>query len=661
MQTRLIQEALKDCGWPEAAELEQQDTSEAFSTIAGILDLPLLTLKVDIYHTGMDDDEDDHKEVKERLLSVALPDDHDPDEPLKLEDCLENYFNNQIEVTRNLQIKRTNTISSNRSIQPHLDAKDASQHTDIAEVSWSQTPTEWGERSTAPQTPTTPISPSGRHRATSIFRRMTEDEANGTAVPDSERAETPGSMREGPRKEVLMPAFQFFNLFRPLPFHLQIMPSFHSSSPRDRFVLIENKVTGHDYKLASNDQDVVRQLEQNPPVFALDLKRYSVVDGVATKNKTFVDIPLELRLPHFVGAEGVTSENGPVTGNFKLSLQSVICHQGESLNSGHYVAFTRGATQVVNGDMNDNKSKPELKKEVILPHYPEDLWIKHNDLANPRVSSVDIDKALREESPYLLFYKVVPLHENSRQSCSDLAKLLEASKPPSYTDAGVGVKISSPTDAASEDHLNPPANGSAPVIRFSGELERPDPSRRSMNLGDEGRRGSTAATEASLASTASSAGLSTSGTPSEETTVQKISRAAARYTKSGSRSRPTSASGEGRLSSSLTRIPWRASKEHPNKNETTKEATGGTNVPRQVDAAAESNRNSIVIDEDALKTDERTPTRSKTKRGRKRDKSKEPIEPSETHEPHQHHLHKGKKDRSKINGQKEPDRECILM
>ena len=49
--------------------------------------MPLLTLKMDIYHTGREDKEDDHKFVNERLLEVAIP---EPEEGrvITLEDCL---------------------------------------------------------------------------------------------------------------------------------------------------------------------------------------------------------------------------------------------------------------------------------------------------------------------------------------------------------------------------------------------------------------------------------------------------------------------------------------------------------------------------------------------------------------------------------------------
>lgn len=54
-QTQLIQEALAACGWSDAKLLEQQDTSEAFAFITETLQLPLLTLQVDLFHQGKGD------------------------------------------------------------------------------------------------------------------------------------------------------------------------------------------------------------------------------------------------------------------------------------------------------------------------------------------------------------------------------------------------------------------------------------------------------------------------------------------------------------------------------------------------------------------------------------------------------------------------------
>ena len=111
--TEKIQRAIADCGWQEAADLHQQDASEAFTFITEKLDLPLLTLKMDIFHTGKEDAADDHKFINERLLDVAIPEDPNGQRrEITLEDCLEAYFNNRVEVKRYLE--RRSTLSSTK-------------------------------------------------------------------------------------------------------------------------------------------------------------------------------------------------------------------------------------------------------------------------------------------------------------------------------------------------------------------------------------------------------------------------------------------------------------------------------------------------------------------------------------------------------------------
>ena len=67
------------------------------------------------------------------------------------------------------------------------------------------------------------------------------------------------------------------------------------------------------------------------------LKRYGVAnDGKAFRLDTKIDIPLDIGLPNF------ESDDGALFGNFKLSLQSVVCHRGTSVDSGHYVTLVRG-------------------------------------------------------------------------------------------------------------------------------------------------------------------------------------------------------------------------------------------------------------------------------------------------------------------------------
>lgn len=103
-------DAVSACGWPEASRIAQQDASEAFSFITEKLGLPLLSLKMDIYHVGKENSADDHKIVNERLLEVAIPETPDDGSEITLERCLEDYFNTRIEVRRHLD--RRSTIRS---------------------------------------------------------------------------------------------------------------------------------------------------------------------------------------------------------------------------------------------------------------------------------------------------------------------------------------------------------------------------------------------------------------------------------------------------------------------------------------------------------------------------------------------------------------------
>ncbi|KAJ5181063.1 Peptidase C19 ubiquitin carboxyl-terminal hydrolase 2, partial [Penicillium cf. griseofulvum] len=135
--TKHLQEALAECGWEDAGKLQQQDASEAFTFITEKLELPLLTLKMDIYHTGKEDESDDHKFINERLLEVAIPPEPTDGQSLTLEDCLEAYFNNMIEVKRHMA--RRNTASSIRSMDSHSISKGSTSHVETVEIETTPT------------------------------------------------------------------------------------------------------------------------------------------------------------------------------------------------------------------------------------------------------------------------------------------------------------------------------------------------------------------------------------------------------------------------------------------------------------------------------------------------------------------------------------------
>lgn len=208
-QTKQIQLQLSNCGWKEAAKLSQQDASEAFTFITGTLALPLLTLKMDIFHTGREDAADDHKFINERLLELAIPEETDGDHMITLEQCLELFFNNKIEVKRYLEtLERRNTMGSIRSRLSMDSTKGHSTHIEVAEVEEGEPSSPLRKLPNFPP-PSSPARPT-RRRAPSIIQEMYIDEKS------AELGEYPDEKGQGRRlrKEVMMPAWQFFSLIR---------------------------------------------------------------------------------------------------------------------------------------------------------------------------------------------------------------------------------------------------------------------------------------------------------------------------------------------------------------------------------------------------------------------------------------------------------------
>ncbi|KAK3717840.1 hypothetical protein LTR37_005611 [Vermiconidia calcicola] len=397
--TEHIQDAMVECGWADAGRCMQQDPSEAFTFITGQLELPMLTLKMDMFHTGKEDPQDDHKFVNERLLEVAILDEPtEGQDVICLEDCLEHYFNNRIEVKRHLeQQQRRNTL---KSAPMGKIEKESGLHVEVAELELE------GPETPIVQTPSvlTPVFEKqlrptiGRKRADSIFsqRRVqlagvdpetlnqhtnsNDDEPNTTQDVKGRKLST--------RTEVLMPAWQFFKL---LPWYTNNMPT--------------------------SDAQVAAHFSKKRPVLGICLKRYSYTNtGQARRLDTYVDIPLEIAVPNFVSDDNM-QEEGPVGGNFRLVLQSVVCHRGVSVHSGHYVCLCRGRTPAGQPNSRSRRESTDTTDDT-----QEDPWMRFDDLASERITPVDIHEALKRETPYLLFYQVLPIGEDGNEL-------------PSYTEA----------------------------------------------------------------------------------------------------------------------------------------------------------------------------------------------------------------------------------
>lgn len=221
-QTMHLQNALAECGWEDAARSRQQDTSEAFTFITEKLELPLLTLKMDIYHTGKEDAKDDHKFVNERLLEVAIP--HEPDDgsTITLEDCLESYFNNKIEVKRHLE--RCNTLSSGKSFDSiskgavtQIESVEVGSSAPLSPVISNSPQEDKAPLSSLTEYCDSPVSASdsqSNRRSSIIQQRFIPDTGDDGKDESKARASRSQARRGAYRKEVMMPAWQFFSLIR---------------------------------------------------------------------------------------------------------------------------------------------------------------------------------------------------------------------------------------------------------------------------------------------------------------------------------------------------------------------------------------------------------------------------------------------------------------
>lgn len=243
----VIQNTLAECGWTDAAEIEQQDTSEAFAFLTETLQLPLLSLQVDLFHHGKKD-KDDHKVVYERLLNLAVPPDTGG-KGIKLEDCLEEYFNARVDVLRDSEeakkyddghdarppLANRNTI---RIVTEDSRASTVMTSSPVAMTPATITPTvSEAPKSPAENTvtlqridpvegssteprqddekPTYERRPPNRHRSTSVIQSvLLEDSLRRSETSDSIHGRRTRRKGSTVVKAVTIPAWQFFRLIR---------------------------------------------------------------------------------------------------------------------------------------------------------------------------------------------------------------------------------------------------------------------------------------------------------------------------------------------------------------------------------------------------------------------------------------------------------------
>jgi hypothetical protein len=336
--------------------------------------MPLLTFKVDIEHGGKFSKDDDKKISKERILFVSLPEDGvveeedgnnngngngngvEPavdnennglelkktpsspygDEEILLEECLEHYFNNSINVRRELE--RRATIDCVRPPLADL-IPECGEVTMCESVDTKNDDDKINLRSSYKTTPKVGI----RARSSTLSIWSINDEKTTTS------------------KEVSLPAWMFLKL---LPFYTD-----------------DNDIDG----TARNSKEFVNRR----PILPICLKRYSFDSSTSKANRSGkrVIIPPVIELPQFVA-----DDEGPVE-NFKLILESAVCHRGSSISLGHFISVSR----------KDCHNVDITEKEAV-----DATWYLFDDTnVKARIKEKTFKEIFDKEWPYMLFYRLV--------------------------------------------------------------------------------------------------------------------------------------------------------------------------------------------------------------------------------------------------------------
>lgn len=347
------------------------------------------------------------------------------------------------------------------------------------------------------------------------------------------------------------------------------------------------------------------------------LKRYSMLpNGNAVRRGTFIDIPTEIGLPHFIQDDSM-AEDAPIYGNFKLALQALVCHRGNSVDSGHYIAIVRGtsAGAVPAGSNGCDQNSSDSSR----------YWMRFDDLAAERVTLVDIEQALKSESPYLLFYQILPINEDAANANMQNKSPSESSEDSQGSDAvGIARRLNGSYTEGSQACTSgrPSFEITAPVVT---EPEVSDQSRGRQSI----------VFSNSIDPSTQNEGLHVHNSPSpsprlapkdEDSTTGSgpfsFPRRGSRARKSNPGSRAGSQASENRISATFSRFTGRLSREKLH-DDGSAEGDGEDYTPDN-DLLGSSAERSVLNGSDGKeKNNGRGRTRDRGKRAKSKDKFKE--------------------------------------
>lgn len=335
-----ICEVLQKLGFTEAMSHRQQDAALMFEFLTELLAMPLLTFKVDIKHAGKHD-KDDQKYLKERILFVSLPEDDDTEPVEKTEGVHLEHADDEILLEECLEHYFNNSISVKRELE---------------------------RRATVSQQdrPILPISEGQVLEQAEITEIPRQDSKLSVRITTRTRSSTLSLWLQEDLREVSLPAWMFLRL---LPFYTDDNE-------------IDNNVS-----VAQDSAEFVGRR----PILPICLKRYSfnAEKSQAHRSLKRIVIPPVINLPQFVADE----DNDSAPGDYKLILESAVCHRGTSISSGHFVSAIRKDTHNIHSTEEAALNAP---------------WLLYDDMKKKgRVVEKSFKDIFDSEWPYMLFYRLV--------------------------------------------------------------------------------------------------------------------------------------------------------------------------------------------------------------------------------------------------------------
>ncbi|ODQ81495.1 hypothetical protein BABINDRAFT_159774 [Babjeviella inositovora NRRL Y-12698] len=451
--TKRLCETLAKLGFEEAMSGRQQDCAPLFQFLTEVLDMPLLSLTMEIQHGGKFNKEDDQKITKERMLFVSVPED-DQEEEVLLEECLEAYFSNSIEVKRELERRMTLELSRSStkvdekpsythyenlsegstavfsypeglpedSTSPHhIDSDVAScaitisdslkepfPDAEVVDLPRGGNTARVGELGFANVTPsreprgkdgrTTPDSPSTRDSMSGSARDASvSDSPRNRLAPSRTASVTSYQSRSATLdlRSIVLPLESRLSFKQPYVVRERSL-SIWSTSGKTREVLLPAWMFLQLLPFYTSDStnhispSSVHFVSRRP-ILPICLKRfaYRKATGKFERLKSKVVIPPVIDLPNFIADTAET--------RYKLVLESAVCHRGTSMNSGHFVCAAR--KKVIDARTRDAATE-------------QSTWHLFDDLnKKERVTEMTFREIFDTEWPYMLFYRMVGLED----------------------------------------------------------------------------------------------------------------------------------------------------------------------------------------------------------------------------------------------------------